>query len=68
MQFMRADAAQKWINNQCAILLSELQAGVWTAEEYRNMIRELTNPTPAKRRRQDSPEWVEKWPELSQEI
>jgi hypothetical protein len=48
MQFIRADAAQKRINDQHAMLLSELQAGVWTPEKYRGMIRELTNPTPAK--------------------
>jgi len=61
MQFIRADAAQKRINDQRAMLLSELQAGVWTTEEYKNMIQELTNPTPAKRQRQDSPEWPEEW-------
>lgn len=68
MQFLRADAAQKRINDQCAMLLSELQAGVWTPEEYKKMVKELTNPTPAKRQRQDSPEWTEEWPVSSQEI
>lgn len=68
MQFLRADAAQKRINDQCAMLLSELQAGVWTPEEYKKMVKDLTNPTPAKRQRQDSPEWTEEWPVSSQEI
>lgn len=67
MQFMRADAAQKRINDQRAILLSELQAGVWTPEEYRNMVRDLTNPTPAKRQRRNSPEWQGELSESSQE-
>jgi hypothetical protein len=68
MQFIRADAAQKRINDQHAMLLSELQAGVWTPEKYRGMIRELTNPTPAKQWHQEFPEWPEEWPESSQEI
>lgn len=68
MQFMRADAAQKRINDQRAMLLSELQAGVWTTDEYREMIKNLNNPTPVKRKREDSPEWPDELPESSQEI
>lgn len=68
MQFMHADAAQKRINDQHAMLLSELQAGVWTMEEYREMIKDLNNPTPVKCKRQDSPEWPDELPESSQEI
>jgi hypothetical protein len=68
MQFLRADAAQKRINDQRSLLLTELQAGVWTPEEYRNMVMELTNPNPAKRQRENSPEWPEEWPDSLQEI
>jgi hypothetical protein len=69
MEFLHSEARQKRVNDERAQLFAELQAGIWTPEEYREMVHNLAKSPPAKRvRREYSPDWDEELPETSPEI
>jgi hypothetical protein len=50
-------------------LFAELQAGIWTPEEYQEMVHNLAKSSPAKCvHREYSPDWDEDLPETAPEI
>ena len=69
MEFLCSEACQKQVNGEQAQLFAELQAGIWTSEEYQEIFCNLAKSPSAKHVHHEySPDWDEELPETSLEI
>lgn len=68
MEFYRSEARLKRVSSDRAQLFREFEAGLWTADQFKELVQDLTKSPPAKRRREYSPDWDDELPGKSQEI
>jgi hypothetical protein len=69
MEFLHSEAHQKRVNGEWAQLFAELQSGIWSPEEYPEMVHNLAKSPPTKCLHHEySPDWDKELPETAPEI